>query len=283
MFGYIGRVYRDTKNWFNEITSFFGVFFILLVTAVFWMEGFEGYNYTALSYTFKTEFNLDPASVQIYRVIAKQGWNCKFVWGLISDNLPIYGYHVKPYLLMVSLISLTGYIMISFPFFSPISQLVGVASVLIQGSAAFANVLVASLIVKAGRFRKEGTASLQSHAWSCFSVGGVMAVLIGSMVITHFKPRDWFKVCICVPIAVAVLAISFKEDKSDFKRSFKNIFTQIGNLFKAFVAPPYIVVKTFTWIFLSNAMTFGIGTALEFFRVSPCRYLVSASVLNNYE
>ena len=59
----------------------------------------------ATSCLFKNVFKLEPGNSAILLSIISFPWSVKFIYGLISDNYPIYGSKRKPYLIIMSALS----------------------------------------------------------------------------------------------------------------------------------------------------------------------------------
>jgi hypothetical protein len=53
---------------------------------------------------FKTTLKLEPGSMQAYTSIIHIPWSLKIIYGLISDNVPIFGYRRKSYIVIMGLI-----------------------------------------------------------------------------------------------------------------------------------------------------------------------------------
>ena len=60
--------------------------------------------YLASSDLFKSVYKLDPGDVQTIQAFTFLPWSLKIVYGLISDNFPIYGSRRKSYLLIGALL-----------------------------------------------------------------------------------------------------------------------------------------------------------------------------------
>ena len=57
----------------------------------------------ALAY-YKDYCKLDPGDVQLYMALINLPWAFKLLYGLISDNIPIFGYKRKFYLIIFSFV-----------------------------------------------------------------------------------------------------------------------------------------------------------------------------------
>jgi len=53
---------------------------------------------------FKDYYNLDPGYVQVLSSFISFPWSVKIFYGIISDNLPIFGSRRKSYLMILSLL-----------------------------------------------------------------------------------------------------------------------------------------------------------------------------------
>lgn len=87
-------------------------------------------------------------------------WAFKLVYGIISDNYPIFGSKRKLYMVILSMIA--GLTMLQISFYKGDNYRYVTAMLCLQNFAlAFANVIIdALLVVQARKFPKEGAADL---------------------------------------------------------------------------------------------------------------------------
>ena len=53
---------------------------------------------------YKEYMKLNPDMMAFYITIVHLPWTIKILYGMLSDNVPIFGYHRKPYLIIMGLV-----------------------------------------------------------------------------------------------------------------------------------------------------------------------------------
>ena len=85
--------------------------------------------------------NQDPGDVAVYMTIIHLPWSFKIVYGLISDNVPIFGYRRIPYLIISGFVQFVA--LMSFFIFEPEDPIV-VALILCTATLSLAIIMVVS-------------------------------------------------------------------------------------------------------------------------------------------
>ena len=68
------------------------------------------YSYdTVLSYIYKDDYKLTPAQSSMFDCTNQIPWMIKPLWGALSDNVTLFGYRRKSYLIIMGLLSLFVY------------------------------------------------------------------------------------------------------------------------------------------------------------------------------
>jgi hypothetical protein len=262
----------ETKfsHWLKRTRELYGSFFVLVITFVYLAQGLRQYSEIGLSYVMD-DLGYAPELIQATKVFTKQPWNFKWVYGLLSDNLPILKRHCKPYLLFSSLLGIIGYVGLSTSSLSPAAVGLGAFLFLVQLSGAMADVLIDAMVVRFSRGTEDGSAGLQSMCWAAFAVGAFISNIAGGTMITFLdNKRLVFAILIFIPVVLLVLSVFVREPLSDFKPTPRALWSQIVTLFRAFFAPPFTILKIFTWYFISNAASFNMYDGYRQFRVSKC-------------
>jgi hypothetical protein len=266
-------------NWFKECKDAYGGFFLSIIMFVYWAQGMRSYTDITLSYVLKA-MKVPPHITQQTKLFAKSPWNVKWIYGLVSDNIPIFKRHCKPYLFFASVGGIIGYVGLSSTTFSPSVYSLGAFLFLVQLSGAMADVLIDAMVVRYSRGTDDGSAGLQSLCWASLALGGFVANIAGGHAIEHVSnKRILFMISTFIPATMFFLTFFMREPKSDFKPTPSAIGRQVVKLFKAFFAPPFLVLKVFSWVFMSNALSFNFGESILLFRVSTCSE--SSRIQNN--
>jgi len=136
----------------------------------------------AIAVLFKNTYKLEPGTSAVLTSTILFPWSIKIVYGLISDNYPIFGAKRKPYLIAMSFISAFS---ISFITFYQGSNYHLVTAILtIQNTAdAFNSCVIEAILVQQSRkYPEVGSAELTSFAWSVLSVGGIIGSVAAAII-----------------------------------------------------------------------------------------------------
>lgn len=137
--------------------------------------------YLASSDLFKTYYDLDPGRVQAIQAFTFLPWSLKIFYGLVSDNLPIFGSRRKSYLIIGALLQFFTMIMLGLNH-SKTETLACWMLFLSNLSIAFSDVIVDSLMVmQARKFPNGGAEELNSFSWTCMSFGGFFGAIAAAI------------------------------------------------------------------------------------------------------
>jgi len=218
-------------------------------------------------------FGEKPAVAQQASAIGTLPWNFKFIIGLISDNLPLFGYNVKIWLIIAAVFGLGGQIMMAFPALSPNTTLLTTGFIIVQFYGATADCLADALVVKNGRADEEDSSSgLQSLSWFSLGIGGALFTLLGSQLSTDNSNEDgvsiagsrWFNtIMVIFPIGLILFMIFLKEKKTLLKPSFRTLLQQLVRVFVALFSPPFLVLRVAIWIILCRSSGVTISASMS--------------------
>ena len=71
-------------------------------------------HHQARDYYFKDIAKIQPSDAQSYIAVSQTPWNLKPIYGMLSDSLPVYGYHRLPYIILAGLIGFVCFFMLSY-------------------------------------------------------------------------------------------------------------------------------------------------------------------------
>jgi hypothetical protein len=271
-------------DWFKRNNEIHGWAMIALTMLVYSGQGGRAYIQRSLGWISQYGFGENSGATQNADAIGRIPWNFKFVIGLVSDNLPIFGYNVKPWMVIAALTGLSGQIMYGWEQFTPNLGMLTIAFVIIQTYGSTADCLADALVVKNGRHDEADSSSgLQSLSWFSFGVGNALFTFIGSRMSTDTTQpnnvsvkgaRDYNKLMIMFPISLLLFMFFLKEEKTKFRPSFKALFQQLVRLFVALFSPPFLVLRTMFWVVVARVsaidLTFGMQAfTTTFINIKP--------------
>jgi MFS family permease len=166
----------------------------------------------AANQMYKDKFKLEPGLLNTIHSTKALPWSTKMIWGIISDNLALFGNRRKSYIIIMSLISSLS--MTAAFFYRGDNWKVVFALLFMQSFAqAFTNVVVnAILIVQAKKHLIDGAADLQGWAHSCLALGGILGATTAGF-ITEFSDGQY---CFILPAvsSIALMILTFMMDSS---------------------------------------------------------------------
>jgi hypothetical protein len=103
---YLCFVPHSVYHTLSNMAKIFGWGFIFSVLLVYGFQQGLGNSwfFQARDYYFKDIAQVEPADAQIYIAISMTPWNLKPIYGMLSDSIPIYGYHRIPYIVIAGII-----------------------------------------------------------------------------------------------------------------------------------------------------------------------------------
>jgi hypothetical protein len=250
-------------DWFRRNNELHGWAMLALTFFVYMGQGGRGYITASLDWLIQFGLGEDAAVAQTAKAIGKLPWNFKFIIGLISDNLPLFGYNVKIWLIIAALFGCVGQAMLGFEQISPTVGTITISYIIVQFYGATADCLADALVVKNGRNDEEDSSSgLQSLSWFSLGVGGALFTWLGSQMSTDEShpegvsvsgSRNFNKIMVIFPIGLIIFMIFLKEEKTSFRPSFKTLLQQLVRVFVALFSPPFLVLRVAAWVVISNS------------------------------
>ncbi|ETW01668.1 hypothetical protein H310_06289 [Aphanomyces invadans] len=90
------------RIWFSHLREVFGLQFFVVVSMVYFVQGFGSFNGLAVSFLMKVTLHMLPVESQAILTTAAFPWSIKPVFGILSDSLPLCGFRRKSYLIAIN-------------------------------------------------------------------------------------------------------------------------------------------------------------------------------------
>ena len=185
-------------------------------------------------------------------------WFIKIVYGAISDTFPIFGLRRKPYLIICSILSCLGWVLLSV---LPADQKWLILSMTIANlGLAATDVITDGLVVEYSR--KGSAQTYQAIAWGARSIGAIASGFTGGLLAAKISAQSVFLITAALPL-ISLLATLFLREKP-WKGSIKkqNILTSIVKSFRCIVHGD---LKWFVLLLIILSSSVSIGTPLFFY------------------
>ena len=188
---------------------------LIVISLISFSQGVSGLPDLAIQYIYKDHFHLSPATVTSLISLTYIPWFLKVFYGFISDSFPIMGYRRKPYLLLMTLmtiLSLIGLAVIELNVY----LFVGII-VVYQISSAFINTLAEALIIETSRKQAKKGKNQTAHNVFLFffirSFGYLLTSFCSGALIEIIKIQYIFIITTLFPLLILVAACFLKEKK----------------------------------------------------------------------
>ncbi|OMJ81710.1 hypothetical protein SteCoe_17760 [Stentor coeruleus] len=224
----------------------FGFNTLAILFCVYWSQGLTSLNSLAITLYYKDLFHLDPAYTQYIRGFSFVAWLIKPVYGLISDNIPIVGYHRKSYLFIwggVGVLSMLSILFHKSLFWSILALFTN------QLSLAFCDVIADAIMVEKSRKNETASSALQSFCWIVLSIGGFIGSILGGVLLETLSPKTVIAFSSICPLLIALSSFNFQETPSELK----NCRDQVQTLLKAIKKPQ--ILKPLLFIIILGGIT----------------------------
>jgi folate/biopterin transporter len=178
---------------------------LIAILLVYLVQGIVGLARLSVSFFLKDELGLSPAEVSALLGIVALPWMIKPLFGFISDGLPIFGYHRRPYLILSGLLGFSSWLALALIVHSAWGATLAIA--LGSLSIAVSDVIVDSLVVERARHESVSRAgALQSLCWGASSVGGLLTAYFSGSLLQQFNPHTVFVITASFPLIVSAVA-----------------------------------------------------------------------------
>jgi MFS family permease len=125
----------------------------------------------------------------VYISIIHIPWSLKILYGLISDNVPLFGTRRKSYLILMGCIQfLALFALYSFQFDDPL--VVAIMMAFASGSEAFVNVVSDAIMVIQSRKDKDfGSQDFVTLMYLSTGTGGIFGCIAGGLITEYWHPK----------------------------------------------------------------------------------------------
>ncbi len=240
---------------------------MIAIGTIYFVQGALGLAQLAVSFFFKDDLGLTPAETASLVGLVMLPWTIKPFYGFISDNVPIWGYRRRPYLVFFGILGALAWLaMATIVDSAQLAVLfIGIASLAVS----FSDALIDALIVQRARLENKGDAgSLQSFGWGAVSIGGVTAAFLSGYLLEHYSSRVVFMITALLPLLGGLASFAIQDDRV-IGESKAQIFPQWQSLKQA-LSNPQILLPT-AFLFLWQA-TPSADTAFFFFTTNDLHF-----------
>lgn len=164
-----------------------------------------------VNFFLKDDLHWSPSQLEFWGGIKALPWVIKPVYGLLSDAVPLLGYHRRSYLILFSLLGVG--VWAGFSRVENTTQAIA-ALMLASFSEAFSITVVDSILVMRTHGQSQDfAASLQSFCWGLQAVGKVVSAALVGVMVQQLRPRTCLLVVAALPILVLFCSFVMREER----------------------------------------------------------------------
>ena len=193
---------------------------LIAILTIYFVQGILTLSRLAVSFFLKDELLLGPVQMSTIMGICTIPWMIKPLYGFISDSLPIFGYHRKPYIVMSGFLGCAAWGCLGTV--AHTSTTATIMIVLSSVSVAISDVIVDSIVVERARNESEAKiGSLQSLCWGSSAIGALCTAYLSGLLLEYFTTRIVFLITALFPLIISSVAwlIPEKPINKDHKKS----------------------------------------------------------------
>ncbi|KHG39870.1 MAG: folate/biopterin family MFS transporter [Aphanizomenon flos-aquae KM1D3_PB] len=193
---------------------------LIAILTIYFVQGILTLSRLAVSFFLKDELLLGPVQMSTIMGICTIPWMIKPLYGFISDSLPIFGYHRKPYIVMSGFLGCAAWGCLGT--IAHTSTTATIMIVLSSVSVAISDVIVDSIVVERARNESEAKiGSLQSLCWGSSAIGALCTAYLSGLLLEYFTTRIVFLITALFPLIISSVAwlIPEKPINKDHKKS----------------------------------------------------------------
>jgi predicted MFS family arabinose efflux permease len=170
---------------------------------------------------------LSAGQIATFFAITTVPWLIKPIYGLLSDFLPLFGYHRKSYLLFTSGTAAMGGFLLALTGEHSYLRMATLFTLMALGLA-FTDVLVDALMVENGK-PLGLTGAFQSVQWGAIITASILVGEIGGHLAHHRRLHAAFLVSACFPLLTLVMTVLFvreapaRSERASFRETWKAI------------------------------------------------------------
>ncbi len=181
------------------------------------MSGNPGLHRQALNFYLTEHLSFGAADLAYFTFLITIPWMVKPIYGIIADSLPLFGYQMKSYFILGSLIASLSYLIIFWFGSSTVSSL-SFLFILPAVGVASSDVLCDKWMLVTGK-PLNITDRMQSAQWFSISIAGIIIMVAGGYIAQYMSLRH--AVLLSLPFALMIIPLTiFVERRAGcFSRS----------------------------------------------------------------
>lgn len=206
------------------------IFIYLLSALIYFTQGVGSLASQPLFYYLKETLHMKVSDIMLLTSCVSIPWMVKPLYGFLSDNFPIFGYHRKSYILLSCLFSIVAATILGFTSLLPLYLLMALM-VFDSLGGAIKDVAVDGLMVEEGK-KHNLTGKIQAIQWGFLHVALILTGVGGGYIAEHFSYHTAYKAIIVFPLLIGICAYFYEEDCQKNETNRKSMWPKYKSLLK---------------------------------------------------
>lgn len=181
------------------------------MAVTYFNQGFKTFIDLNVMDLFKHYLFLQPAEMQVLTSIINFPWCIKLFYGLIADNVPIFGSKRRAYVSINGIVSCLCLIPL-IPEYVMNKYVITGMLCLFAMNVAFTDVIIDALMVQEARKDpKYGSQDLNSYSYIWLAIGGIVGSLMAAYLTEYMNPHISFFICACIGLLIVVFGMGMNK------------------------------------------------------------------------
>lgn len=217
-----------------------------------------------IAYLLKEGLKLTASQAAYFSAVTILGWAIKPLWGFISDTLPVFGSRRRSYLVLVSLLAASSWLILALTHNYTVGFLLSVLT-LSSLAYAFQDVVTDALMIELGK-KENALAEFQSVQWLGVYVAQILVGVAGGWAAANLSFQTTFSIAMFFPLIIALLALLLLRQEEPAEIKFSHFFTTIKT---AIFKKEYLLITLFIFLWRFSP---SYGTPFFYFQVDELHF-----------
>jgi MFS family permease len=196
------------------ITSYGSGFCLLLVSVYACLKGPVMQMTTSAMLPYFKNIGITGQRYQSMTVVASTPWAMKSLLGMLSDALPLFGYHKRPYILVTSFLGTAAIVVLaSVQMSQATASIAALLLMCVSLQLATVDLLVEGTYAALMARMPETGSDVVSFVWALYMVGSFVGSTLAGPIADHFNARTIFWVCLPLCLQVIPMSSYLPEEK----------------------------------------------------------------------
>lgn len=224
------RTWIPYYDWIISISCRFDISFVIISVLQSIDNGFSLLIWLSAQDLFKSYMDQEPSDMAFYNSLGSLPWSFKIFYGLITDNVPIFGLKRKPYIIFFTLLK-SVMLFLVYQYQGDSAMTICIYLLIVNIAQAFKSVVMDALvIIQARKDPVGGSQDLISLNMLVQSIAGAAGGIIAAIITERYHPKYGFLLSAIISVITAIGSIFLsKESERDLARGEVPIYSDFSS------------------------------------------------------